>query len=249
MPESHSPSNRPSTRHQRKLRNYLLDAKFQLKYSTYVAVVALVIGVAAGALLWQTSEETIAHSQASVELGAEVLEESKKVSEVVAMNIVKDPVYSENPALKAAFEADAKRQTERQRDQQAELEAQASRLEAQRARVAAMLVGILVVLVLGLWLAGIVVTHKVAGPIFKMKRQMRALGGGDFGVPSPLRHGDELTEFFSTFDDMVRALRDRRQLELDQLSRSIDGLREVASEQHLKALEELRAQLDETLHK
>ncbi len=241
------PSGSPSGRHQRRLKNYLLDRHFQLKYAGYLAGVALLIGTASGVLLWSVSEETIEQSQASVELGEEVLSESKKVSEVVAMNIVKDPVYSDNPSLKAAFEADAKRQAEKLQQQQQGLEAQAQRLEQVRMRVLYILIGVLVLLVAGLWLTGIVVTHKVAGPVFKMKRLMRALERGDFEVPSPLRKGDELKEFFDAFNDMVRSLRTRRQGEVEALADAINELRNAASPDQLKPLEDLKARLEATL--
>ncbi len=242
-----TPSRTPSGRHQRQLKNYLLDRHFQLKYAGYLAGVALLIGSASAVLLWSVSEETIEQSQASVQLGEEVLSESKKVSEVVAMNIVKDPVYSDNPSLKAAFEEDAKRQAHKLQQQQQGLEAQAQRLEQVRMRVLYALIGVIVLLVAGLWLTGIVVTHKVAGPVFKMKRLMRALERGDFEVPSPLRKGDELKEFFDTFNSMVRSLRTRRQTEVDTLSAAIDGLRPFAAPDKLKPLEELKERLEDTL--
>lgn len=240
-------SQRPSGRHQRRLKNYLLDQHFQLKYAAYLAGVALLIGLAAGALLWRASEETLSQSQASVELGKEVLAESKKVSEVVAMNIVEDPVYSENPALKAAFEEDAKRQADTQRQQQERLEAQALRLEQQRRYIVWTLLGVLLVLVFSLGVAGIVVTHKVAGPIFKMKRQLRALENGSFEVPSPLRRGDELKEFFDAFNDMVRSLRARREGEVDDLVAIVADLKSSVPEERLATLEEFAARLKRTL--
>lgn len=239
---------RPSARHQRQLKNYLLDRHFQLKYANFLAAVALVIGGASTLLLWRASDEAIEQSQASVALGEEVLLESKKVSEVVAMNIVKDPVYSDNPALKAAFEADAKRQADKYQQQQRQLEHQARQLETMRKRVLWILVGVLTVLVLGLWLAGIVVTHKVAGPVYKMRRQLRRLEKGDFEIPSPLRRGDELKDFFDAFNSMVRSLRTRRESEVVTLADAIEALRPSLTPEQLQPLEQLRERLEATLH-
>jgi nitrogen fixation/metabolism regulation signal transduction histidine kinase len=225
------------------MRNYLLDPHFQLKYASYGAGIALVISVALGALLWRSSAEIIEQSQASVELGAEVLAESRKVSEVVAMNIVKDPIYSENPALKTAFEADAKQQSDKQNRQQAQLQAQAQRLQQQRTRLGLVLVGALALLVAALWFAGIVITHKVAGPLFKMKKQLRALERGSLQVPTPLRKGDELKEFFDAFNDMVRALRVRQQRDIERLDDAIAKLEPTTDADKVRALRELRADL------
>jgi nitrogen fixation/metabolism regulation signal transduction histidine kinase len=229
------------------LRNYLLDRHFQLKYASYVAGVALLISGALGALLWRASEEIIEQSHASVRLGEEVLSESRKVSEVVAMNIVKDPVYNDNPALKAAFEADAQRQADKQSEQQSRLETQAAQLQTQRARFASLLLGALVVLVVALWLAGIVVTHRVAGPIYKMKRQLRALEKGSLEVPMPLRKGDELKEFFDAFNDTVKALRARQQADLDRLSAALERLEPSVPPAELEPLRQLRSQMQATL--
>src|SRR5690606_16831016 len=126
-----------------------------------------------------------------------------KVSAVVRMNIVKDPFYKDDPELLAAFQDDQKKQDEAMAAQQRELQARADALAAQAEGLAAqqrtMLLALFVLLALlavGVGVAGIVVTHKVAGPIFKMTRQIRALGEGRWRVPDPLRKGDELADFF-----------------------------------------------------
>src|SRR5664279_2745146 len=177
----------PATgRHQRRLRNYLLDAHFQLKYTGYLVGIALLFSVSLGLLIWRTSVAVIAQSHQAVhqgeqvvERGREVLSESQKVSEVVKMNIIKDPVYSDNPALLDAFKADAEKQDLRLKAQQQALEGQATALREQASSLTNQqhvmlftLVGALSTLVVLIGFAGILVTHKVAGPIHKMKRQI-----------------------------------------------------------------------------
>jgi nitrogen fixation/metabolism regulation signal transduction histidine kinase len=238
-------SSRP--RHQRRLRNYLLDSRFQLKYATYVALVALLIGVVSGLLLWKVSEASFNESTAKAQLSKEVLAESRKVSEVVRMNLIKDPEYGNNPLLREAFEADAKAELEKYERQQQELEEHVRRLDSQRREFAILLICALVALVVALWLAGIVVTHKVAGPIFKMKRQLRALENGNFEVPSPLRRGDELKDFFDAFNDMVRALRKRQEGEIELLDSAISKLEAGSSGEKLEPLRELRQQMLDSL--
>ena len=114
-------SSAPTTgRHQRKLKNYLLDPHFQLKYTAYLVAIAVALGGSLGIVLWQTGDAVVAQAQKNVaqgqrvvELGREVVGESRKVSEVVKMNIVKDSVYQDNPVLLEAFTTDAKKQDER----------------------------------------------------------------------------------------------------------------------------------------
>ncbi len=49
----------PAGRGQRRLKNYLLDPHFQLKYSGYMAGVALLISVCLGVVLWRTSQAVV----------------------------------------------------------------------------------------------------------------------------------------------------------------------------------------------
>jgi nitrogen fixation/metabolism regulation signal transduction histidine kinase len=241
-------------RHRRHLKNYLLDRRFQLKYAAYLVVAAAVLSAALGALLWRTSDalvaqsrEAVAQGQQVVALGQKVTAESRKVSEVVRMNIVKDPVYSDSPELLDAFKKDADAQDATIVAQQKALEAQAATLEKQSSDIATgqrrMLVtlyGVLAVLVVVLGVLGIFVTHKVAGPIFKMTRQIRELGEGRWRMPDKLRKGDELSDFFGAWEETVRRLRERRQRELDALDAAMTG-------DDREALAALRADLAKVL--
>src|SRR5690606_6576579 len=211
-------------RHHRRLRNYLLEPKVQLKYANLAAAVAIALSVGLGTLLWRTNSELLAQSSAAVLIGEEMLEESRKVTEVVAMSIARDPVYGSNPALKAAFEGDANEQTALHQAKQARLRAQAQALEHQRTQFSRVLIAALALLVLGLWAGAIIVTHRVAGPVFKMRRQLRAVAGGDWSRPSPLRKRDELRSFFEAFASMIDVLRSERRQHLSQLDAAIAAL-------------------------
>lgn len=252
----------PTTgRHQRKLKNYLLDPHFQLKYSAYLVAIAVVLGGSLGVVLWQTSEEVVVQAQKNVEqgqqvvnLGREVVGESRKVSEVVRMNIVKDPVYQDNPALLEAFTTDANKQDERLKSQEAKLVAQAQslkqetdKLKAFQSRMMATLLAVLVLLMVGIFVTGIMVTHKVAGPIFKMKRQIREVGDGHLRIPGKLRKGDELVHFFEAFERMVKSLRARQEAEIEMLDRAIADLDGKASDEALKPLHDLRREMQQAL--
>ena len=70
-------------RHQRRLRNYLLDSKFQLKYAGYFVGIAVVLSLALGLILFRTSQELLRQSEQLVERGQAVVDEGRKVSEVV----------------------------------------------------------------------------------------------------------------------------------------------------------------------
>jgi len=247
----------PTGRHQRKLRNYLLDPHFQLKYAGYLVAIAFVLSASLGLVLWRTSDAVIAQSRESVSVGEQVVErgrdlvkESKKVNAVVQMNIVRDPAYADNPALLAAFQSDAKENDDKLNGQQMRLEEQESRLKeqltklgTQQRNIGRALVVILTLLVIGVGLAGIVVTHRVAGPIYKMKKQLRDLRKGNCEIPAPLRKGDELVDFFEEFRRMVGELRRRQEEEIALLDRAILNLREKTSEAELAELSSLRTHM------
>ncbi|MEN9581037.1 MAG: hypothetical protein RJA70_4046 [Pseudomonadota bacterium] len=247
MPHEQSASERPAGAHQRRLKNYLINPRFQLKYANMFAGIALVISAGLGALLWQASHQMIEQSREAVKLGEDVADESRKVSEVVAMNIVKDPVYSENPILKDAFEADARLQDKKLRDQQATLRAQSVRLSEKSAQFSVVLTSAILLLALALWCAGIWVTHKVAGPIYKMTKQIKAVEAGDLEVPCPLRKGDELGDFFEAFRHMVRSMRRRQHEEIEQLDSAIRQLSGSMTAEQLGALIQLRDRMRNSL--
>jgi methyl-accepting chemotaxis protein len=259
MGEAATASTMSSGRHQRRMRNYLLDRHFQLKYSGFLVGIVLLLSISLGIVLWRTSGAVIAQSrdavgqgEQAVSLGREVVTESRKVSAVVQMNIVKDPVYSDTPALLDAFKTDAAKQDERLKRQQQQLEAQSASLKLQSERLAdkqrAMLLTLCVVLsllVLGIGFAGIIVTHKVAGPIHKMKRQIRDVGEGRLTIPGKLRKGDELVDFFDAFDHMVKSLRARQEREIALLDAAIEKLR--SEPEALEPLRELRTEMQSAL--
>lgn len=231
--------------HQRKLKNYLLDRRFQVKYANLFAGIALLVSAALAYPLWTASSEMIDQSRESVELGKVVLAESRKVSQVVQMNIVES--YKDDPILRKTFEADAKKKEETLNRQQASLEAQAQDLARQSRDFGILLISVLIVLVAALWFAGIWITHKVAGPVYKMKRQLKAVEAGNLEIPSSLRKGDELKDFFDAFRHMVRAMRDRQHTEIAQLEEAIQRLADSTDSDRLKDLVELRDRMKQAL--
>src|SRR4051812_23666453 len=239
-----------NSRHQRKFRNYLLDSHFQLKYTGFLVATAILLSLALGTLLWSSSREVIAQSQETVkqgqetvQRGQEVVRESRKVSTVVHMNIVKDPVYGSNPELAAVFNESANEQDRRLEDQQKKLETDATALQKrsgelanQQLRMFLVLIIVLSLLVVGIGVGGIVVTHRVAGPIYKMKRLLGYVGEGHLSVREKLRKGDELQHFFDAFESMVNSLRKRQEFEIGRLDQAIKALEGTLPPEQLEDL-------------
>lgn len=82
-------------------------------------------------------------------------------------------------------------------------------------------------LVLVLSLSTIVVTHKVAGPAYKMKRLLSSVDSNRLQLFEKLRKGDELHDVFREFSDMLRRLREARHLDIEQLDSVILQLGEA----------------------
>ena len=188
-----------------------------------------------GGFLYKTSEQLVSQSQ-------RVVEESKKVSDVVRMNIQKDPEYGENPELTAAFTAGARAQDERIEAQQAAL------ASSQRTMLVSLVLGLLF-MVIAIGFLGIYVTHKVAGPVFKMRRLLRQVGEGKLRFSETLRRGDELRDFFKEFSRMTEKLRSRKERELGALESAIEqgraaGIAESALADAFAVRDEMKRSLE-----
>jgi methyl-accepting chemotaxis protein len=194
--------------YKRSARNYLLDSRFQLKYSGFLVLVAIVISGVMGAVLYETTLAVVGESSALVE-------ESKKVSEVSRMNI--RDLASDSPELLTEFNREADAHDKALSDQQARL------IHGQQLMIES-LVGGLALMVVLIGLLGIYFTHKVAGPIYKMKRLLKQVGDGHLHVDARLRRGDELTDFFDTFTQMVQGLRQMECKQLEDVEAAIKAL-------------------------
>jgi len=209
-------------RHKRSVRNYLLDRHFQLKYTGFIVGVAVLLSLALGTILFRTSSEVIEQGQATVERGKQVIVQSRKVSQVVAMNIAKE--YKDDPELAKTFSEAAAKDDAKLEEEQSRLEHDASFLATKQRSLLIGLVAGLGLLVISLGLLGIVFTHKVAGPIFKMKRLLRQVGEGKLLIRERLRKGDELKDFFETFERMVEDLRRRQMAEIAKVDQILEKL-------------------------
>lgn len=280
---SEATSTRPGPgKHHRSAKNYLLDRRFQLKYTGFLVAIAVLLSAGLGALLWRTSDRVIEQSRESVKQGQEAVHqgqetvkrgealivESRKVRQVVEMTA--ETCYKDVPEVKEQFAADAARDEEKLKQEQdrlkreaadlesraTELSAQSARLETQQHRVLIALIAGLALFVGALGFAGIIFTHKVAGPIFKIKRLLREVGTGKLVVREKLRKGDELQHFFEAFELMVGDLRGQQEkeiakvdeiiLRLEGATLSVRGMKEL-DDDGIELLKKLRREMKDQL--
>jgi signal transduction histidine kinase len=104
-------------------------------------------------------------------------------------------------------------------------------------------IGFLVGEVFVLGILGILITHRVCGPIFVVHRHLNALLLGGFPKVRPLRAGDEFGGMFETFQALVEKLRERDQVEVEKLKGVVASAKEkgLAADQ-LRVLEDLLAE-------
>lgn len=106
------------------------------------------------------------------------------------------------------------------------------------------LVSFVVVMALFLFVWGIFITHRVAGPIFIISRYLREIREGVFPQTRPLRKGDELKSFFETFSGMLDHLKGENAQEALLLEKSAAEIRAKGGEslaEVAKGLDELAA--------
>ena len=204
----------------RRLRNYLLDKGFQLKYTAMVVVVTVVTAVAVttGVGWW---------------LGNEAYQSSREASQMLTMQ--SGAGMDVDDSLQSFLEEQAREEDERVKD----------RIYT---GIVWMVVIISLALTLVLGLTGIVVTHKVVGPAYKLQMLLGKVEQGSFNVRGGFRKGDELQALGEAFKRMVASLRERREEELAQLDEAIEKAKaKDADDEVVASLQALRDRLQATL--
>jgi nitrogen fixation/metabolism regulation signal transduction histidine kinase len=238
-------SNEDTGAYKRKVRNYLLDSHFQLRYTGYLVVTAIAISGVMGAVLYSTTRSMVDESAKVVEQSKKVSEESRKVSEVSRMN-VRD-LASDSPELLAVFNKEADEHDKAIAEQQRAIANDQAMLIHRQQVVIQALVGGLALMVVLIGLLGIYFTHKVAGPVYKMKGLLKKVGKGSLRVDARLRKGDELQDFFDAFTTMVSGLRDMEKRQLDEVDKAIDAVERGEHDSAKNALHRVREDMKTAL--
>lgn len=202
--------------HRRRIRNYLLDSKLQLRYAFAMVLLSSLLTAGLGYIWYRQMRET------------------SMTVEVKAL---------------ASMDVDT-----------SEIQQLRSEMKSQDNLRLLALVGFGVLFALVLLGYGIVLTHKIAGPLFKIGRYMQDVKEGRLGPVYDLRKGDQLQEFFEVYKVMHNALRDRQRQEVEVLARALEvteaqlaRAKEAGAlldmEQPLTALRELRDRKEASLGK
>jgi glutamate synthase domain-containing protein 2 len=193
-------------RSQRLMRNYLLDAPLQLRFTLLALTSALCAAALLGVFLARAASALSEQAQGAVEARESAALASRELGNAaLGKNLLE---RFDDPAFAAALERQSQAIDEAyQREHQAVI-AQRTALEREQKRATWVLLVSLLAFVVGVVSASIVATHKIAGPVYRVRRLLEALAEGRRDVPThSLRSGDELRELFETAAGLIQALR------------------------------------------
>jgi hypothetical protein len=117
------------------------------------------------------------------------------------------------------------------------------RLETGRLRILMTLIAAGILLVVGLAIYGIKMTHKVAGPLFKVQLYLAKMEKGRFDKVYNLRKGDQLVDFYEHFKQAHAGVVSLEKSDIERLKRTIAAA-EAAGEGDHPSVVELRTMLE-----
>ncbi|HEY4243110.1 MAG TPA: hypothetical protein VGM88_25030 [Kofleriaceae bacterium] len=186
-------------KHKRKLSNYLLDKKLQLRYVLLVTFLAGIISAALGTM-----------------------------------------IYHQRRVASQSIEADLQTLTQSDATQHDFQQQIAGGLKSDDRSLVYIMIGVGCGLVIILSAYLVIMTHKVAGPLYKVSMYFDRMAEGRLGKITPLRHGDMLQDFYDNFQQMHEAVRARALTDHEQMTAAAEKLRAAAAEKSAK----LQAELD-----
>ena len=232
--------------YKRQARNFLLDARFQLKFASYIVGITLVLAAVLGVILYRTTNHLFAQAQSAVDARSQAAESSRELGIATLNNDLArnldNPEFAKqlqdrSDAIDKAFEV----------EKALVIETKANLVKQQETTLIGLIV-LLVGFILVVGLGTIVTTHRIVGPLFRVKRMANEVAGGKIRPPTyGLRPGDELKDVFDSFSNMVTKLRERHVEELGKVEAAIATSKAGGSPSD--TLEALRANMQARLDK
>lgn len=208
--------------YQRKMRNFLLDSRFQLKFAVYFTIPTVIISGFLGYFIASTTGSLFGQMQQAVEARSKSAETSKELGTCTLNNDLTKGL--DDPALMTKLEARSKEIDAAYEAEKLAIVQQQKDLVAQQQTTLRVVVGILALFVFAIGLLAIVITHRIVGPLFRIKRMGREVTSGMIRPPEyGLRPGDELKDVFDVFATMVKSLRDRTEADLKAVDAALSG--------------------------
>jgi methyl-accepting chemotaxis protein len=201
----------------RKRSRYLVKSVFQIKYTAamvaMVLAVMLTTGIGMYVGMWSSIIENFSEFKVS-----ENLETAKRIAAYEETRYKKGDVRLENIFRQAELLSAKEQETLRN--------ALKTVNRALMPKIAALLVAI--------FAAGIFISHRIAGPMYRLERSADALSHGDLSVNFNIRKSDEMHEMAESLEGMVESLRkDMRDINALADAGNVKGIKAVIAKYKL----------------
>ncbi|HZI16081.1 MAG TPA: signal protein [Myxococcus sp.] len=233
-----TPGAAPVAPPKRRWRNYLLERGFQLKLTAYIVTVTLVLSALLGVFLARGARTLMRETAAAVEARSRAAEVSRELSGATLSNELL--ARMDDPSFEATFREKARSIDAAYEEERSAIVAQRAELERQQRLTWWVLGGFLASFIAVVALGTIVVTHRVAGPLFRIRRMVQEVHEGRLRPPQHgLRDSDELQDLFEATRMMVQRLREQHEEDVGALARALRAAERSGAPAELVA--ELRA--------
>lgn len=222
--------------------SYLIDPRFQLKWTSYLVVIVVLVmaglGMVIARIAWRASDT----AQIAVEQAERAFEESRSNSILARRSV--QLAGGDDPTLTEVMEQSLAEVDAQAAQNLADVRRHQQDIAKNRHNLKLALIGTGLALTALLTGMGIVITHRIVGPVHKIKRLLRRVSTGRLTTEEHLRRGDELEDLFEAFLQMTYSLRANQSARLKTLDATLKRAEDTgASTEVLDGLRALRAQM------
>lgn len=212
----------------RQWRNFLIEPNFQLKFAAYLIAVTLLLSGMLGVFLFRNTQALLDEASNSLEARSRAAEASRELSNATLSNeLIKkmgDPVFV------AQLQAASQTIDERYEAERAAIVAQRTELVRRQRNMWLAFVGTLAGFLFVITLTTIVLTHRVAGPLMRIRRMVKEVASGTIRPPPyGLRESDELKDIFDATRGMMHVLRKQTEDDVLVLSHALERAQQEGS--------------------
>ncbi len=220
--------------------SYLINPRFQLKWTGYLVVVVFLVMAVLGTVIARVAGRASDTASVAVKQAEKAYEESR-VNNILTRQTVQG---SDNAALKAVMDESLSEVDAQSEKNLADVRTKQSEIASDRRNLQLLLGGSGLALLVLLAVMGVVITHRIVGPVHKMKRLLRRVSTGRLNIEDRLRKGDELEDLFDTFLQMTYSLRAMQAARLATLDGALRRAEASATPPEvIEGMRALRAQL------
>ncbi|WP_224366903.1 signal protein [Hyalangium versicolor] len=216
-----SPASQQDGSKKRQWRNFLIEPKFQLKFAAYLITVTLVLAAVLGVFLYRNTRALLDEAGHSLEARSRAADASRELSNTALSNELIQKMG--DPVFVAQLQATSKAIDERYEAERAAIVGEREALVRHQRNMWLVFMGTLGGFLVLITLATIVLTHRVAGPLMRIRRMVKDVASGQIRPPPyGLRETDELKDIFDATRGMMHVLRKQNEDDVLVLSHALE---------------------------